>query len=176
MELNEIEMSMDVKLDIYDKRPDSLKFKTWTRCDVKIEAIKCFPCFLRITIQQTSSSLVQDQQSSAASSSSSTSASSSSSSLSVSINVPGVTMSLATSRTKQFSYGLFWTHNRRDCFIYFAADTESNCRKHMKWIKKSIKNLEVYRQVFFEQRRSSRGGPTQLLDAAKKTNKKVELR
>ncbi|XP_065368355.1 uncharacterized protein sced [Calliphora vicina] len=140
MEFNEISMCMDVKLDIYDKRPDSLKFKTWTKCQVKIEAIKCLPCFLRINFQ----SLAQDDKDE-------------SSQLSVSINVPGVTISLATSRTKQHSYGLFWTHNRRDCFIYFALDTEMSCRKHMKWIKKSIKNLELYRQVFLEQRRNSRG-------------------
>lgn len=140
MEFNEISMCMDVKLDIYDKRPDSLKFKTWTKCQVKIEAIKCLPCFLRINFQ----SLPQDDKDE-------------SSQLSVSINVPGVTISLATSRTKQHSYGLFWTHNRRDCFIYFALDTEMSCRKHMKWIKKSIKNLELYRQVFLEQRRNSRG-------------------
>ncbi|XP_037815481.1 serine-rich adhesin for platelets [Lucilia sericata] len=141
MEFNEISMCLDVKLDIYDKRPDSLKFKTWTKCQVKIEAIKCLPCFLRINFH----SLPQNPQEEE------------SSQLSVSINVPGVTISLATSRTKQYSYGLFWTHNRRDCFIYFALDTEMACRKHMKWIKKSIKNLELYRQVFLEQRRNSRG-------------------
>ncbi|XP_061386154.1 probable serine/threonine-protein kinase DDB_G0282963 [Musca vetustissima] len=146
MESNEISMLTDIKLDIYDKRPLSLKFKAWTRCEVKIEAIKCLPCFLRITIK----SLEMESQQPASGGGDTQ--------LCVSVNVPGVSISLATSRTKQFSYGLFWTHNRRDCFIYFAEDTEATCRKHMKWIKKSIKNLEVYRQVFFEQRRSSRAG------------------
>lgn len=170
MDHNEISLCMDVKLDIYDKRPDSLKFKTWTRCQVKIEAIKCLPCFLRITIQalqtpgeqQQSQLQPQQQQDDRAL-------------LCVSINVPGVTISLATSRTKQYSYGLFWTHNRRDCFIYFAADTDVGCRKHMKWIKKSIKNLEVYRQVFLEQRRNSRGSTVVTGDYGKK-DKQKELR
>ncbi|XP_073846631.1 scrambled [Musca autumnalis] len=145
MESNEICMETDIKLDIYEKRPLSLEFKAWTKCEVKIEAIKCLPCFLRITIK----SLESPAQ------------------LCVSVYVPGLSISLATSRTKQFSYGIFWTHNRRDCFIYFAADTESTCRKHMKWIKKSIKNLEVYRQVFLEQRRSSRAGTKTELSAVK---------
>ncbi|XP_011294764.1 serine-rich adhesin for platelets [Musca domestica] len=148
MESNEICMVTDIKLDIYDKRPLSLRFKAWTKCEVKIEAIKCLPCFLRITIK----SLEKDQ---------------STSQLCVSVNVPGVSISLATSRTKQYSYGLFWTHNRRDCFIYLAEETEATCRQHMKWIKKSIKNLEVYRQVFFEQRRSSRVGTKTELSAVK---------
>lgn len=159
MEFNAISMSLDVKLEIYDKRPDSLKFKTWTKCQVKIEAIKCLPCFLRVNIE----SVPEDG------------GSWEPAHLSVSINVPGVTISLATSRTKQHSYGLFWTHNRRDCFIYFALDTEVNLRKHMKWIKKSIKNLELYRQVFLEQRRNSRG-PALFGEASKKKDAIKELR
>ncbi|XP_013119602.2 uncharacterized protein LOC106096406 [Stomoxys calcitrans] len=161
MELNEISMNVDVKLDIYDKRPDSLKFKTWTKSEVKIEAIKCLPCFLRITIKS-----IEDDPHHPCHQ------------LNVKINVPGVSISLATSRTKQFSYGLFWNNHRRDCFIYFSADTETTCRKHMKWIKKSIKNLEIYRQVFFEQRRNSRYGLAVLPlkgDTLQNTNKKVEL-
>ncbi|XP_030375282.1 flocculation protein FLO11 isoform X2 [Scaptodrosophila lebanonensis] len=138
MNHNEICMFMDVKLDTQDKRATALR--TWTRCQVKIEAIKCVPCFLRLSFQ---------------------SAGDASELLSVSVNVPGVSISLATSRTKQHSYGLFWTQNRRDCFIYFALETETSCRRHMKWMKKSIKNLELYRQVFLEQRRLSRGPSAQ---------------
>ena len=159
MEFNVISMCLDVKLDIYDKRPDSLKFKAWTKCQVKIEAIKCLPCFLRVNIE----SLPDDNDSGEAAH------------LSVSINVPGVTISLATSRTKQYAYGMFWTHNRRDCFIYFSLDTEVNLRKHMKWIKKSIKNLELYRQVFLEQRRNSRG-PSSYGEVNKKMDATKELR
>lgn len=142
MDHNEISMSMDVKLDTHDKRPVALRYKTWTRCQVKIEAIKCVPCFLRLTFQAQET---EGQEFHPAKP------------ISVSVNVPGVSLSLATSRTKQHSYGLFWTQNRRDCFIYFALETETSCRRHMKWMRKSIKNLELYRQVFLEQRRLSRG-------------------
>ncbi|XP_016991433.1 uncharacterized protein LOC108053337 [Drosophila rhopaloa] len=146
MDNNEISMSMDVKLDTHDKRPVALRYKTWTRCQVKIEAIKCVPCFLRLSFQ------AQDSEGQDAHPAKP---------VSVSVNVPGVSLSLATSRTKQHSYGLFWTQNRRDCFIYFALETETSCRRHMKWMRKSIKNLELYRQIFLEQRRLSRG-PTAL--------------
>ncbi|XP_017009999.2 uncharacterized protein sced [Drosophila takahashii] len=142
MDHNEISMSMDVKLDTHDKRPVALRYKTWTRCQVKIEAIKCVPCFLRLSFQSQETE-AQDHHPAKP--------------ISVSVNVPGVSLSLATSRTKQHSYGLFWTQNRRDCFIYFALETETSCRRHMKWMRKSIKNLELYRQVFLEQRRLSRG-------------------
>ncbi|XP_030557486.1 ras guanine nucleotide exchange factor Y [Drosophila novamexicana] len=144
MDHNEISMCMDVKLDTHDKRAIALRYKTWTRCLVKIEAIKCVPCFLRLSFQSlaTDEEPQQQQQQQKL--------------LSVSVNVPGVNISLATSRTKQHSYGLFWTQNRRDCFIYFALETEVACRRHMKWIKKSIKNLELFRQIFLEQRRFSR--------------------
>ncbi|KAH8347897.1 hypothetical protein KR084_002201 [Drosophila pseudotakahashii] len=142
MDHNEISMSMDVKLDTHDKRPVALRYKTWTRCQVKIEAIKCVPCFLRLSFQAQDTE-GQDHHPAKP--------------ISVSVNVPGVSLSLATSRTKQHSYGLFWTQNRRDCFIYFALETDTSCRRHMKWMRKSIKNLELYRQVFLEQRRLSRG-------------------
>lgn len=142
MDHNEISMCMDVKLDTHDKRAIALQYKTWTKCLVKIEAIKCVPCFLRLSFQSIGDGEEHHPTQPKL--------------FSVSVNVPGVNISLATSRTKQHSYGLFWTQNRRDCFIYFALDTETACRRHMKWIKKSIKNLELYRQVFLEQRRLSR--------------------
>lgn len=168
MEFAEISMCMDVKLDIYDKRPESLKFKTWTRCQVNVEAIKCLPCFLRISVQALNEGTAANDD-----------GRSNTAQLNVSINVPGVSISLATSRTKQHSYGLFWTHNRRDCFIYFAPDSELICRKQMKWLKRSIKNLELYRQVVLEQKRNSRG-PAALAEvkklAAKTEDKQKELR
>ncbi|KAH8285099.1 hypothetical protein KR054_005241 [Drosophila jambulina] len=147
MDLNEISMCMDVKLDTHDKRPVALRYKTWTRCQVKIEAIKCVPCFLRLTFQASEEPPVTPGSHPSAKHPP----------LSISVNVPGVSLSLATSRTMQHSYGLFWTQNRRDCFIYFALETETSCRRHMKWMRKSIKNLELYRQIFLEQRRLSRG-------------------
>ncbi|XP_017024800.1 uncharacterized protein sced [Drosophila kikkawai] len=147
MDLNEISMCMDVKLDTHDKRPVALRYKTWTRCQVKIEAIKCVPCFLRLSFQASVE----------ATETTGSHPSAKHPPLSISVNVPGVSLSLATSRTMQHSYGLFWTQNRRDCFIYFALETETSCRRHMKWMRKSIKNLELYRQIFLEQRRLSRG-------------------
>lgn len=85
---------MDVKLDTHDKRAIALRYKTWTRCQVKIEAIKCVPCFLRLSFQSLNDDESQQQQQQHKL-------------LSVSVNVPGVNISLATSRTKQHSYGLF---------------------------------------------------------------------
>ncbi|KAH8371714.1 hypothetical protein KR093_008630 [Drosophila rubida] len=151
MDHNEISMCMDVKLDTNDKRAIALRYKSWTKCQVKIEAIKCVPCFLRLSFQCLQDDEPQQQQQQHHKF------------LSVSVNVPGVNISLVTSRTKQHSYGLFWTQNRRDCFVYFALETETACRRHMKWIKKSIKNLELYRQVFLEQRRLSRDTSQKLL-------------
>uniref|UniRef100_A0A034VFB6 Uncharacterized protein n=1 Tax=Bactrocera dorsalis TaxID=27457 RepID=A0A034VFB6_BACDO len=148
MENNEITMYMDVKLDIHNKRPDSLKFKQWSRCEVKIEGIKCLPSYLRIAItgcNDADGCLTEEQRFQ------------SKRYISVSIIVPGVSISLASSRTKEFSYGLFWTQNRKQCFIYFALETEISCRRHMKWIKKTIKNLELHRQLMLEQNRMSRG-------------------
>uniref|UniRef100_A0A1B0GBE7 Uncharacterized protein n=1 Tax=Glossina morsitans morsitans TaxID=37546 RepID=A0A1B0GBE7_GLOMM len=152
MDLNKISTRLDVKLDIYNKRPESLKFHTWTKCEVQIEAIKCLPCFLRVSIKS-----LEAQQDRFAE-------------LSISINAPGVNISLATSRTKLYSYGLFWTHNRRSCFIYFALETELACRKHMKWLKKAMKSLDLHRQMVLEQRRNSRGA----LDRPGKHNSSVK--
>uniref|UniRef100_W8BNE0 Uncharacterized protein n=2 Tax=Ceratitis capitata TaxID=7213 RepID=W8BNE0_CERCA len=148
MENNEITIFMDVKLDIHSKRPCSLKFKQWSRCEVKIEGIKCFPSFLRVTITGCNTAegcLTEEDRVE------------SRKYISVSIIVPGVSINLAASRTKEFSYGLFWTQYRKPCYIYFALETEISCRRHMKWIKKTIKNLELHRQLILEQNRISRG-------------------
>ncbi|XP_053965842.1 uncharacterized protein LOC128868112 [Anastrepha ludens] len=148
MDNNEIRMFMDVKLDIHNKRPDSLKFKQWSRCEVKIEGIKCLPSYLRVAItgcNDNETNVSEEERSE------------SKRCISVSVIVPGVSISLAASRTKKFSYGLFWTQNRKQCYIYFAVETESSCRRHMKWIKKTIKNLELHRQLMLEQNRISRG-------------------
>lgn len=131
MENNEITMAMDIKIDINDKKHESaFKFQTWGRCMVKIEAIKCIPCFLRITFI---TSIENDKDN-----------------LSVCINVPGVTTSLAISRTRKYSYGIFWIQNRKKCFIYLAAETEHVRNRHMTWVNKSIENLELHRHLLFE--------------------------
>lgn len=136
---------VDVKLDIYHKRPNSLKFRQWTRCLVNVEAIKCLPCFLRITITSIENKGAERDLESF------------DTPLIVSINVHDILINLATSRTKSYAFGLFWTHNRRKCYLYFALETEIECRRHMKWFKKAIKNLEIYRHALLEHRRISRG-------------------
>lgn len=131
MENNEITMALDVKIDINDKRHEAAyKLQSWAKCMVKIEAIKCIPCFLRITFI---TSIENDKEN-----------------LSVSINVPGVTTSLAISRTRKYSYGIFWIQNRKRCFIYLAAETEHVRNRHMTWVNKSIENLELHRHLLFE--------------------------
>lgn len=131
MENNEITMTLDVKIDINDKRHESaFKLQSWAKCMVKIEAIKCIPCFLRITFI---TSLENDKDN-----------------LSVCINVPGVTTSLAISRTRKYSYGIFWIQNRKRCYIYLAAETENVRNRHMTWMNRSIENLELHRHLLFE--------------------------
>lgn len=49
MDRNEFTMAMDVKLDINERKADIWQLRTWTRCFVKVEAIKCFPCYVKIT-------------------------------------------------------------------------------------------------------------------------------
>ncbi|KAL5292659.1 hypothetical protein ACFFRR_011439 [Megaselia abdita] len=131
MENNEITMALDVKIDINDKRHESaFKLQSWAKCMVKIEAIKCIPCFLRITFI---TSIENDKDN-----------------LSVSINVPGVTTSLAISRTRKYSYGIFWIQNRKRCYIYLAAETDHVRNRHMTWVNRSIENLELHRHLLFE--------------------------
>ncbi|ETN60839.1 hypothetical protein AND_007518 [Anopheles darlingi] len=74
----------------------------------------------------------------------------------VRINIPGLTVQMATSRTKQHSYGLFWKNNRKRCCAYFAFETQLMCERHLRWMKKSIRNLELYRQEMMQLRRASR--------------------
>lgn len=131
MENNEITMALDVKIDINDKRHESaVKLQSWARCMVKIESIKCIPCFLRITFI---TSIENDKDN-----------------LSVCINIPGVTTSLAISRTRKYSYGIFWIQNRKRCYIYLAAETEHVRNRHMTWVSRSIENLELHRHLIFE--------------------------
>lgn len=158
---------LEVKLDIYHKRPNSLQFRQWTRCSLNVEAIKCLPCFLRITITSLPNRGIEDDSNPNSDSKTNTNSNPDlnsvgnsdtlDASLVVSINVHEIVVNLATSRTKTHAYGLFWTHNRRKCYLYFALETESECRKHMKWFRKVIKFLEVYRYALLEHRRNSRG-------------------
>lgn len=53
---------------------------------------------------------------------------------------------MASSRTKNYAYGLFWKSNRKKCTAFFGFENKDNCDTHMKWINESIKNLELHRQ------------------------------
>lgn len=101
--------------------------QTWTKCTVKIEAIKYIPCFIKITLIQQSSN---DEKSN----------------IVIKINIPGLGVQLASSRSKVYSYGLFWTHHRKNCCIFFGLDSKLKLERHIKWVQNSIINLELHRR------------------------------
>uniref|UniRef100_A0A182FSG7 Uncharacterized protein n=1 Tax=Anopheles albimanus TaxID=7167 RepID=A0A182FSG7_ANOAL len=136
MEDSTISMQMDVKLDIRERKLEFSHMKSWSQYFVKIEAVKCFPCYMRISFFSSPNDRTTD--------------------LIVRINIPGLTVQMATSRTKQHSYGLFWKNNRKRCCAYFAFETQLMCERHLRWMKKSIRNLELYRQEMMQLRRASR--------------------
>lgn len=136
MEENVISMFMDVKLDIRERKLEYSHLKSWTRYYVRVEAVKCFPCYVKISFFKTNTDESTD--------------------LIVRINIPGLTVQMATSRTRAHSYGLFWKHNRKRCCAYFALPSQLLCERHLRWMKKSIRNLELYRQEILQLRRASR--------------------
>lgn len=129
-------MFMDVKLDIRERKLEYSHLKSWTRYYVRVEAIKCFPCYIKISFFKSHTDDSTD--------------------LIVRINIPGLTVQMATSRTRAHSYGLFWKHNRKRCCAYFALPSQLLCERHLRWMKKSIRNLELYRQEILQLRRASR--------------------
>lgn len=63
------------------------------------------------------------------------------------INIPGLLVQLATSRTKTYSYGLFWKASRgKKCCAFLAFDTQFDFEQHIQWTKYWIKYLEYYRK------------------------------
>uniref|UniRef100_A0A1Q3EW21 Uncharacterized protein n=1 Tax=Culex tarsalis TaxID=7177 RepID=A0A1Q3EW21_CULTA len=136
MEENVISMFMDVKLDIRERKLEFSHLKSWTRYFVRVEAVKCFPCYMKISFFKSATEETTD--------------------LIVRINIPGLTVQMATSRTRAHSYGLFWKHNRKRCCAYFALASQLLCERHLRWMKKSIRNLELYRQEILQLRRASR--------------------
>lgn len=64
----------------------------------------------------------------------------------IKINIPGLSVKLANSRSKVYSYGLFWTHYRKNCCIFFALDSKADLDRHANWVKNSITNLEIHRR------------------------------
>lgn len=136
MEENVISMFMDVKLDIRERKLEFSHLKSWTRYFVRVEAIKCFPCYIKISFFKNYIDESTD--------------------LIVRINIPGLTVQMAKSRTRAHSYGLFWKNNRKRCCAYFALPSQLLCERHLYWMKKSIRNLELYRQEILQLRRASR--------------------
>lgn len=74
----------------------------------------------------------------------------------ININLPGLTVNLATSRTKPHTYGLFWKNNRNRCCMYLAFDDAEQCARHHHWMQTSIRNLDLHRREIHETRRASR--------------------
>ncbi|XP_055540465.1 uncharacterized protein LOC129727075 [Wyeomyia smithii] len=136
MEDNIISMFMDVKLDIRERKLEFSHLKAWARYFVRVEAVKCFPCYIKISFFQSHSDESTD--------------------LIVRINIPGLTVQMATSRTRAHTYGIFWKNNRKRCCAYFALPSQLLCERHLRWMKKSIRNLELYRQEILQLRRASR--------------------
>lgn len=64
----------------------------------------------------------------------------------IKINIPGLGVQLASSRSKSYSYGLFWTQHRKHCCMFFALDTKLNLDRHINWVQNSITNLESHRR------------------------------
>lgn len=90
---------------------------------MKIEAIQCFPCYVKVTLLRTDANP-----------------------LIVRITIPGLHVQLAASRTKQHCYGLFWKSNRKRCSIFLGFPSEQDRCLHMGWLKEAVKDLERYRQ------------------------------
>lgn len=62
------------------------------------------------------------------------------------INIPGVRVDTAASRTKALAYGLFWKNNRKRCKLFFAFTEKAKYIEHMGWLKHAIDSLEEYRK------------------------------
>lgn len=112
--------------------------QNWTRTTLRIEAIKCFPCYVKVTFIHMSPPHMPTVNNV------------------VNINLPGLTVNLATSRTKPHTYGLFWKNNRNRCCIYLAFDNAEQCGRHHHWMQTSIRNLDLHRREILETRRASR--------------------
>lgn len=98
------------------------------KCLVKIEAIECFPCYLKIAFYH-EDDVPREYPISI-----------------IRLNIPGVRVGSAASRTKSFAYGVFWKNNRKRCRLFLAFQDKQSCSMHMKWLKQSIDSLEQYRK------------------------------
>lgn len=98
------------------------------KCHVKIDAIECFPCYLKVSFYHEDDANREYPFSI------------------IRLNIPGVRVGSAASRTKSFAYGIFWKNNRKRCRLFLAFDDKQSCTTHMKWLKRSIDSLEFYRK------------------------------
>lgn len=98
------------------------------KCLVKIEAIECFPCYLKIVFYHEDDVSREYPIST------------------IRLNIPGVRVGSAASRTKSFAYGVFWKNNRKRCRLFLAFQDKQSCSMHQKWLKQSIDSLEHYRK------------------------------
>lgn len=105
-----------------------ISLQNWTKFHVKIEAIQCFPCYVKVTLMRNNGE------------------GNSTNPLIVRITIPGLHVQLAASRTKPHCYGLFWKSNRKRCSIFLAFPSEQDRCMHMSWMKEAISDLERYRQ------------------------------
>lgn len=98
------------------------------KCHVKIDAIECFPCYLKVSFYHEDDANREYPFSI------------------IRLNIPGVRVGSAASRTKSFAYGIFWKNNRKRCRLFLAFQDKQSCSTHMKWLKRSIDSLEFYRK------------------------------
>ncbi|CRK95529.1 CLUMA_CG008998, isoform A [Clunio marinus] len=127
---------MEVKLDIRERRTEWLPLRSWTRCYIKIEAIKCFPCYIKITFHKT----VNENDNG----------------LVLRINIPGLEIYPVKSRTKEYAYGLYWKQNRKNCMAFLSLASKLSMEAHMRWVECQIQSLETYRREILQSSRCSR--------------------
>lgn len=100
----------------------------WTKCHVRIEAIECFPCYLKVSFYHATDASRDDPFSI------------------LRLNIPGVEVGSVAFRKKSFVYGLCWKNNRKRCRLFMAFADKKVCKMHMEWVEKSIDSLEKYRK------------------------------
>lgn len=104
--------------------------QNWVTCSVNIQAIKCFPCYLKISFYNHDDNSTVDHHPFSV----------------IRINIPGIKLESAASRTKTHTYGLFWKNNRKKCKMFFAFKEREDYKTHMDWLQSRIVSLEKYRK------------------------------
>lgn len=99
----------------------------WMKCYVQIDAIECFPCYLKISFYHENDANREFPFSV------------------IRINIPGVRVGSAASRTRSHTYGIYWKGRKR-CRLFMAFPDKQSSASHMEWLKRSIDSLENYRK------------------------------